>query len=295
MLLAASTAGLAGAASSAAGTAAALFIARSAAMGSYTALYIYTPEAYPTRVRSIALGLNSSLARIGGFVFLFELFLFFFGREKLKKRKAHSFFLSSLSPPLSPSRSTVRSHHLPEPRRDGGARGTRLDRGRRARRRRGLCRRRRLLPEGRDRREAADGGRGRVSSDDDGSDGDSGHSRSICGRFRHGPQAEDRVCAVRLVEGAAGLGGGGRGRGRRRDGGPADARRREPPRAVLYLLFPGESGGLRCCCCAASADEIELAGGSEREREREREREQEKINYYYCYLELLLALFFFCG
>lgn len=56
---------LAGAAASAAGTAAALFIARSAAMGSYTALYIYTPEAYPTRVRSIALGLNSSLARIG--------------------------------------------------------------------------------------------------------------------------------------------------------------------------------------------------------------------------------------
>lgn len=65
VLLAAATAGLAGAASSAAGTAAALFIARSAAMGSYTALYIYTPEAYPTRVRSIALGLNSSLARIG--------------------------------------------------------------------------------------------------------------------------------------------------------------------------------------------------------------------------------------
>lgn len=73
---------LAGAAASAAGTAAALFIARSAAMGSYTALYIYTPEAYPTRVRSIALGLNSSLARIGkrkgererGVFFLFFIF-----------------------------------------------------------------------------------------------------------------------------------------------------------------------------------------------------------------------------
>ena len=78
MLLAAATAALAGAASSAAGTAAALFVARSAAMGSYTALYIYTPEAYPTRVRSIALGLNSSLARIGEEVIIFLIFLIFF-------------------------------------------------------------------------------------------------------------------------------------------------------------------------------------------------------------------------
>jgi nitrate/nitrite transporter NarK len=37
-------------------------------MGAYTTLYIYTPEAYPTRVRSLALGVNSGLARIGALV-----------------------------------------------------------------------------------------------------------------------------------------------------------------------------------------------------------------------------------
>ena len=51
-----------------AAVAATLFIARGASMGAYTTLYIYTPEAYPTRVRSLALGVNSGLARIGALV-----------------------------------------------------------------------------------------------------------------------------------------------------------------------------------------------------------------------------------
>lgn len=65
--LAAATAALAGSRTPAA-VAATLFIARGASMGAYTTLYIYTPEAYPTRVRSLALGVNSGLARIGALV-----------------------------------------------------------------------------------------------------------------------------------------------------------------------------------------------------------------------------------
>lgn len=65
--LAAATAALAASRSHTA-IAATLFIARGASMGAYTTLYIYTPEAYPTRVRSLALGVNSALARIGALV-----------------------------------------------------------------------------------------------------------------------------------------------------------------------------------------------------------------------------------
>ena len=65
--LAASTAVLAASRSPTA-IAATLFVARGASMGAYTTLYIYTPEAYPTRMRSLALGINSALARIGALV-----------------------------------------------------------------------------------------------------------------------------------------------------------------------------------------------------------------------------------
>ena len=67
-VLAAATAALAATASGSTGGDAALFVARGAAMASYTALYIATPELYPTRVRSLALGLNSALSRVGALV-----------------------------------------------------------------------------------------------------------------------------------------------------------------------------------------------------------------------------------
>ena len=64
VLASATTALAATAAGSNAGEAA-LFVARGAAMASYTSLYIATPELFPTRVRSLALGLCSALSRIG--------------------------------------------------------------------------------------------------------------------------------------------------------------------------------------------------------------------------------------
>lgn len=67
-VLASATAALAATASRSVGGDAALFVARGAAMASYTTLYIATPELFPTRVRSLALGLNSALSRIGALV-----------------------------------------------------------------------------------------------------------------------------------------------------------------------------------------------------------------------------------
>ena len=66
--LAAFAAGLAGTVLGTAANSACLFLARAASMGAYTALYIYTPEAYPTRVRSLGLGVNSAIARVGALV-----------------------------------------------------------------------------------------------------------------------------------------------------------------------------------------------------------------------------------
>ncbi|KAJ7520243.1 hypothetical protein O6H91_20G074100 [Diphasiastrum complanatum] len=43
-----------------------LFGARACIMGSFTILYIYTPELYPTRARSTGLGVANSFSRIGG-------------------------------------------------------------------------------------------------------------------------------------------------------------------------------------------------------------------------------------
>lgn len=45
---------------------AALFVARGAIEGTFSVLYIYTPEMYPTHVRSIGLSLCNALGRIGG-------------------------------------------------------------------------------------------------------------------------------------------------------------------------------------------------------------------------------------
>ncbi|OAY69210.1 Organic cation/carnitine transporter 7 [Ananas comosus] len=45
-----------------------LFGARACIMGSFTVLYIYAPEVYPTSVRSTGVGVASSMGRIGGVV-----------------------------------------------------------------------------------------------------------------------------------------------------------------------------------------------------------------------------------
>ncbi|XP_010542536.1 PREDICTED: organic cation/carnitine transporter 7-like [Tarenaya hassleriana] len=49
-------------------TTALLFGARVCIMASFTIVYIYAPEIYPTSVRSIGLGMGSSVGRIGGMV-----------------------------------------------------------------------------------------------------------------------------------------------------------------------------------------------------------------------------------
>lgn len=43
----------------------ALFASRAASMGGFTVLFIVTPEMYPTKIRSFALGLNNSMSRLG--------------------------------------------------------------------------------------------------------------------------------------------------------------------------------------------------------------------------------------
>jgi len=48
------------------GTVVMLFIVRGLITGAFQASYVYTPEVYPTSVRSTGLGLCSTMARIGG-------------------------------------------------------------------------------------------------------------------------------------------------------------------------------------------------------------------------------------
>lgn len=45
-----------------------LFLSRCFVLSSFTVLYIYTPEAYPTTSRSLGLGINNAYARMGGMV-----------------------------------------------------------------------------------------------------------------------------------------------------------------------------------------------------------------------------------
>ncbi|KAL2943190.1 Organic cation/carnitine transporter 7 [Bienertia sinuspersici] len=49
-------------------TTALLFGARACIMGSFTLMFLYAPEIYPTVVRSTGVGLGSSMARIGGMI-----------------------------------------------------------------------------------------------------------------------------------------------------------------------------------------------------------------------------------
>lgn len=50
------------------GLTAALFFGRLFAMAAFTALYVLTPELYPTAIRTMGLGYNNALGRIGGLV-----------------------------------------------------------------------------------------------------------------------------------------------------------------------------------------------------------------------------------
>ena len=45
-----------------------LFIIRAFATGVFQAVYVYTPEVYPTSVRAAALGLHIAAARIGAMI-----------------------------------------------------------------------------------------------------------------------------------------------------------------------------------------------------------------------------------
>ena len=45
-----------------------LFGARGFATGVFQAVYVYTPEVFPTKIRGTAMGLMSSSSRIGGLV-----------------------------------------------------------------------------------------------------------------------------------------------------------------------------------------------------------------------------------
>ena len=45
-----------------------LFSARGFLSGGFQAVYVYTPEVYPTKSRGLALGLMSSAARLGALV-----------------------------------------------------------------------------------------------------------------------------------------------------------------------------------------------------------------------------------
>lgn len=42
-----------------------LFLTRAFATGVFQAVYVYTPEVYPTNIRASALGLHTTAARIG--------------------------------------------------------------------------------------------------------------------------------------------------------------------------------------------------------------------------------------
>merc|ERR1711862_404822 len=43
-------------------------VSRGSIAASFNAIWIYTPEAYPTRVRATALGFGSSMARVAGII-----------------------------------------------------------------------------------------------------------------------------------------------------------------------------------------------------------------------------------
>ena len=45
-----------------------LFVCRALIAGAFQALYVYTPEVYPTRVRALGLGMSSTVGRIGGII-----------------------------------------------------------------------------------------------------------------------------------------------------------------------------------------------------------------------------------
>jgi len=45
-----------------------IFVGRAAILSAFTALFIITPELYPTRIRARAFGIANSLSRIGGMV-----------------------------------------------------------------------------------------------------------------------------------------------------------------------------------------------------------------------------------
>ena len=45
-----------------------LFIIRAFATGVFQAVYVYTPEVYPTTVRAVAMGLHTAAARIGAMI-----------------------------------------------------------------------------------------------------------------------------------------------------------------------------------------------------------------------------------
>ena len=46
----------------------ALFIARGMSSAFFQAIFVYTPEAYPTNLRAVALGSGSACARIGAMI-----------------------------------------------------------------------------------------------------------------------------------------------------------------------------------------------------------------------------------
>ena len=64
---------------------AALFCTRMFAYGAFIVLFIYTPELYPTQIRSFAFGLYNALSRLGG---LFSPFIAVDLFEKVRTRVA---------------------------------------------------------------------------------------------------------------------------------------------------------------------------------------------------------------
>ncbi|XP_062599414.1 organic anion transporter 3-like [Saccostrea cucullata] len=45
-----------------------IFIGKSMITGSFTTIFIYTPELYPTNLRALSMGMGSAAGRIGGMV-----------------------------------------------------------------------------------------------------------------------------------------------------------------------------------------------------------------------------------
>lgn len=57
-----------------------LFMARGVIAGLFQAAYVYTPEVYPTALRSVGVGGCSALARLGAMAtpYIAQVFIFFF-------------------------------------------------------------------------------------------------------------------------------------------------------------------------------------------------------------------------